>query len=235
MAKLIRQYPICLFPVPKGNINALIISCLAYFILAVLLHSNSNDDTTTTAFVETPLMSAYLLAFTISDLRNISNAPGHFPHRFFVQPKDLDAAEYGLAHGEIILRTLQNYLQVNYSLPKMDQVVVPDMIYWGIKIYRNKNTMKLQRNSTLASFLAMENWGMVTFQDDHLLWNEERHTSWRQMLVIYTISHEFGHQWFGNLVSPLNWAHVWLNEGFATLFGHIGNELVKFRIHSDDI
>jgi aminopeptidase N len=34
-----------------------------------------------------------------------------------------------------------------------------------------------------------------------------------------TVSHEIAHQWFGDSVTPTDWAHLWLSEGFATYFG----------------
>ncbi len=39
-------------------------------------------------------------------------------------------------------------------------------------------------------------------------------TGWSS--VVSLISHEYGHQWFGDMITCGTWADIWLNEGFAT-------------------
>lgn len=55
--------------------------------------------------------------------------------------------------------------------------------------------------------LMMENQTISNIKEDLITGRGEV----EQFLI-----HELAHQWFGNMITPKSWHHIWLNEGFAT-------------------
>ncbi|MFQ3596064.1 MAG: M1 family metallopeptidase, partial [Sphingomonadaceae bacterium] len=58
---------------------------------------------------------------------------------------------------------------------------------------------------------AMENVGLVTFNDTLLLIDEDAPVSQLRSFGV-VMAHELAHMWFGNLVTPRWWDDIWLNE-----------------------
>lgn len=48
---------------------------------------------------------------------------------------------------------------------------------------------------------AMENWGLVTFREVLLLFDEKTTSAATKKRIAYIVGHELAHQWFGNLVT----------------------------------
>lgn len=46
---------------------------------------------------------------------------------------------------------------------------------------------------------AMENWGLVTYREARVLYNDYTHSIFEKRDVINVICHELAHMWFGNL------------------------------------
>lgn len=100
-------------------------------------------------FIPTPPISTYLIAFIVSDLPHISSnklGKRETPFKIYAQPSKINETYLALEASEKILHAFEIYLRTPFSLPKMDEIAVPDF-----------------------AFGAMENWGLVTYRSEFTL------------------------------------------------------------------
>lgn len=91
--------------------------------------------------------------------------------------------------------------------------VTPDMIEVYSRLTGVPYPWAKYAQTTVADFFGgMENVSATTLVD----WLPDARAyadrPWYQHILI---PHELAHQWFGDYVTTANWAHMWLNEGFA--------------------
>ncbi len=144
---------------------------------------SDNDIYVWDMYQETPVMSTYNLAFVISSFtyKQSEARSNGVQFRTWSRKSVADQMDLAAELGPQILEFFENHLNVSYPLPKMDMIAIPDFSYG-----------------------AMENWGLITFQESSLLYNVGQNAESDKDNLIQTIAHEMAHQWFGNLVTS-NW------------------------------
>nr|XP_014098397.2 aminopeptidase N-like [Bactrocera oleae] len=158
----------------------------------------------------------YLVAFHVSDYAYTEASLFALPHRLYSKPSTLANHQFGLVSGMLVLQSLADYYNVSFVMPQLVQVGIP------------------------GKGGAMENWGLVTYGEQYLLYNKSSSTTNTQMGIANIIAHELTHQWFGNHVAVRWWTYLWLKEGFATLFSYeVVDEVypewdVYQMMHTDD-
>ena len=149
--------------------------------------------TTLHRFAPTPPMPSYLVALTVGRFDALEGRAGPVPLRILTAPGKREQARYAMAATQQLLPYYGRYFGVPYMLPKLDQLAVPGV-----------------RNG------AMEDWGLISYNESLLLVDRERSGPDTQRWVFALAAHEIAHQWFGNLVTAASWDEIWLNEAFAT-------------------
>ncbi len=146
-------------------------------------------------FLETPKMSTYLVVALIADFEQTPSPsndanPDNTDFSIWHQEGKSNQAELAAEAGPIVLNSFEEYFAVDFPLPKMDMAAIPDF-----------------------EAGAMENWGLITYRDALLLWDENYSSQTDRAQVLVVISHELSHMWFGDLVTMDWWTDIWLNEG----------------------
>lgn len=158
-----------------------------------------------TKFDPTPIMSTYLLAFTVNQFKDQVD-PGNKNIRIWAKPEAINAghANYSLQITKNILAFYEERFGLKYPLSKLDQIAIPD---FGAG--------------------AMENWGLIMYRETALLYEEGVSSTSNKEWIATVIAHELAHQWFGNLVTMKWWNNLWLSEGFATYISYLGVNKVE--------
>ncbi|XP_062860671.1 alanyl (membrane) aminopeptidase-like b [Trichomycterus rosablanca] len=159
-----------------------------------------------TTFSPTPLMSTYLLGFTVHQFAFQTNEYDKKPIMTWARPEAVKArhAEYASEITVKILRYFENLFKIKYSLNKLDQIAVPDFHSGG-----------------------MENWGVTMYREPSLLFDNEESSIKNKEWVASVTAHELAHQWLGNLVTMKWWNNLWLKEGFATYLSYLAVDAVE--------
>lgn len=145
-------------------------------------------------------MSTYLVAFVISDFTftevTTELAAGKKNIRLWSRKSTEDQRSYDLEIAKRSLNYFENMFGQEYPIPKMDLIALP-----------------------AASSTSMENWGLLTFRESHLLINKEHTSTFDEQENSFRIVYEISNQWISNLVTFQSWSYHWLSEGFSIYLG----------------
>ncbi|KAK4757868.1 hypothetical protein SAY87_019169 [Trapa incisa] len=161
------------------------------------------DGSTKTVFYqESPIMSTYLVAVVIGLFDYVEDHTSDgIKVRVYTQVGKINQGKFALHVAVKTLELYKDYFAVPYSLPKLDMIAIPDFAAG-----------------------AMENYGLVTYRETALLYDEQHSAAANKQRVATVVAHELAHQWFGNLVTMEWWTHLWLNEGFATWVSYLATD-----------
>jgi aminopeptidase N len=133
----------------------------------------------------------YLICLVAGHLKKVEDRYRDIPLAFYTPASQIEQAIHSFKDTKDMMAFFEKEIGVPYPWAKYYQVCVDDF-GWG----------------------GMENTTLTTLNDRTLHTPEFESLRSSQGLI----AHELAHQWFGDLVTCKDWAHLWLNEGFASYY-----------------
>lgn len=142
--------------------------------------------------------STYLVSVVAGQFEKYTGRQGDVPLEYYVPPgTGRDKTMRTFSETPAALRFFEERIGLPYPYAKYAQTAVQEFTFGG-----------------------MENISATTLTDRTL----HEAASEPQSSSIDLVTHELAHQWFGDLLTCRDWAHLWLNEGFATFWAAVYRE-----------
>lgn len=163
-----------------------------------LLSADEHEDGVVHHFKMDDPLPSYLFTLVAGEFSEIDGGKADgIPLTYLVPKGREEDGRRSFARTPSMLEHFGKLTGVQYPWNKYAQVVVSDFIFGGME---NTTATTLYEHTLLDERAALD----ITSDD--------------------LIAHELAHHWFGNYVTCRDFAHGWLNEGFATFFEHLDRE-----------
>ncbi|MCB0724612.1 MAG: M1 family metallopeptidase [Ignavibacteriae bacterium] len=164
------------------------------------------DGKTTYHWIQDKPHSTYLIMLGVGEWDIVKDYADGLEVMSYVDKDRLSDGEYAVRNTAEMVKLFNDKFGYIYPWANYKQVIVKDFIYGGME-------------NTTATVLNERTYYDPDIENDYGADN--------------LISHELGHQWWGDLITCRNWSELWLNESFATFSAALWNEAYKGKDEYD--